>query len=314
MIKITQKLNILAINITEKKNIDEVMSFFMSQEGTLIYTPQDPFEVDMSSVNFPVEIDFVFKNVDRAIPSKHRLILSQANALSQQKISFKEEDVESLKTLYDVLHSKVPGLPPNNHFFIFIDVNEPQGYSGFVSHDTHVLQMIAKGKSALITILNSTYYERALKLRGELVIPQELFDIMESPPPTQSQTALVINSAKAKNLEKRTRIVEGSYNADIVDVRKTMSLIAVDPFDNDVAFIPVDPNYKTLLIGINAALVCIEKHLYPRGRTIPLNEDLVREIVTTIIEEHAPHSEEDDDGEEDGEEDGEYSESVTARG
>ena len=49
-------------------------------------------------------------------------------------------------------------------------------------------------------------------------------------------------------------------------------------------------------IALNATLVCINTHLVPRGRTLEVDEELVKEMVTTIIEEHTIGNEEEEEG------------------
>ena len=269
---------------------------------TICYTADARIEVDTSSAQFPVDIEFEFRNVDRAVPTKRKLVLSSVYALATQKISFVQEEVDSLAAFYNALHKKVPALPPNNHFLIFIDVNEPATYNGFVADDTHVILMAVKCKSAIVAILNATYFERAIKVRGDYIIPPCLVDVLNSPPPEQSQTARIINSAKARNIDLRTRIINDAQSPGIIDVKRPMSTIAVDPYDPDIACIPVCPKFKSLFIALNATLVCINTHLVPRGRTLEVDEELVREVVTTIIEEHTIGNEEDDEDDENDEE------------
>ena len=266
---------------------------------TLCYLAQPSFDVDTSSVQFPVVIEFEFRNVDRAVPTKKKLVLSSVYAISTQKLTLMQEDVENIEALYNALHKKVPALPPNNHFFIFIDVNEPEEYNGFIADDTHVFHMALKCKSALVAILNTTYFERAIKVRGEYIIPPCLAEVLNSAPPEQSQTARVINSAKARNIDIRTRIINDAQSPGILDVKRPMSTIVVDPYDPDIACIPICPKFKSLFVALNATLVCIDTHLVPRGRTLEVDEELVKQIVTTIIEEHAAGKEEEDEEEED---------------
>ena len=262
------------------------------ERRTLSYLPQPNIDV-VGEVEFPIQINFIFKNVERVSPSKKIILLSTTHAIEEQPISLTEEDMMTIKSLYDALHLKVPALPENNHIFIFIDVKEPPGYKGFISDDSHVHLMAAQKADSIVAIMNDTFYARAIMLRKKKFLPDSLMVVLESPPPVVSQAARTINSLRARRTITRTRIQNDALDESIVDNPRPFSSIAIDAFDADIAFIPVSPKFRHLFVALNAALVAMDLHLTPRGRTTTIDEEEIKDIVCSIFESHIPSEEED---------------------
>ena len=262
-------------------------------DRTLSYEPQQSIDIQ-DHPEFPASIKCVFKNVERVIPSQKKLIVSSAEAIEEQTLEFDQEDMATIASFYASLHSKVVALPSNNHIFIFFDANEPEGYKGFVADDSHIHLLALKKSTALIVLLNITCYNRAIKLRGKCILPPHLIEVMESNPPSISQTARTINCIKAKKSNDRIRILNAANDESIVDNRRVYSTIAIEADDPDIAFIPVAPKFRSLLIAVNSALVAMDLHLVPRGRTMCVDEDEIKEIVCSIFENHVPREEEEE--------------------
>ena len=278
----------------------------MSQsEFTLNYETQD-VEVDLSHpVAFPLSIYFEFHLVEMAKPSIRELRLARRPFLQAQEVEILEEDAENVGTLYECLHRKVIGFPLHNKFFIFTDTQE---WNGFIWLENYVKYMCIHKTSSIVAIFNDTYFNRAIKLRNQFTIPPEMIDFLRRTEAPASQVQRVRREMQSEIANTRRRIMESAESEENVDVGRRMPLaqqLTIDINDPYITLIPINPEFKGLFIALNSVLSAMNLHLVPRGRSLEVDEDLVREIVTSIIEAHVPNEEEDieqEDEEEDGNE------------
>lgn len=152
------------------------------ETNKLDYTPQDDIEVDTSGVQFPIEIEFDFRNAERAIPSRKEILLSPAVVFDSQKLVFQLGELDTVSSLYAALHNKVPGIQMNNHMFFFIDVTEPEGYTGFVNENSHVHLMAVKQAPTIVVFLNKTHFERAIIYRKRKLFAESFMEVLNEGP------------------------------------------------------------------------------------------------------------------------------------
>ena len=255
--------------------------------------------------DFPVEIEVTCHNVEYAKPSKRELRISNKNIFPPCRISINEDDISDIKTFYMNQHNKLPGLPNHNKYFVFIDTQE---WSGFLTNDAQVCYIVSHHAAILIVVFSDTYFERAVKIRNSFTIPQEMVQFLRTPLPQLSQAHRVASAIRANSIMNRNRIEEGSNNSEIQDITQPrMSSLTIAANDPYICLIPVTPKFKPLLLGLNMVLTTMDIHLYPRNRTIQVNEDLVRQIVIDIIQQHVPGSSESDQSSNSEEEENHYS-------
>ena len=262
-------------------------------EGNCLSYDCRPRQIDLTGEpQYPCRIQIDCHYVEKITPSQKILYIVPRAALERTIAEFEDTDMISMQTFYDALHRVLPGLPQNNHLFIFIDTHE---WNGFLSDDLHIRYLAIHQSNIIIAILNETFFARGIKLRNEPIVPQTLLQVLHSNLPQQSQVQRVTANALALTQSNRSRIINDASDRGIVDVTSSIpGVVTIQPNDPYIVAIPVCPKFKNLLIALNATLVAIDLHLAPRGRTTEVDEDLVKDIVCAIFEEHVPHEEEEE--------------------
>ena len=130
-----------------------------------------------------------------------------------------------------------------------------------------------------------------------------MVQFMRAPLPAPSQVRLASLNADSLSQNRRERIMNEANSSENFDAypheryhnTQQLTLAHDDPY---LTLIPINPEFRKLFIALNATLTCISIHLVPRGRCIDVDETLVEEIVTTIIDQHSVimDEEEDEDG------------------
>ena len=235
---------------------------------------------------FPVEIEVRAHLVDYAKPSQRQIRLNSKPFIRPVRIQISLDDVESVQTFYSMLHKQIPNLPKHNMFFIFVDTQE---WSGFVTNPEHVQYIASHHSTICLAIFNETYFERAIKLRNAPTIPQEMADFLKEPLPAPSQVSQIIQTMNEQRVTTHNRIINGATSGQFIDVQNmATSTLTIRVDDPHICLIPITPKFKPLLLGLNMALTAMDLHLYPRNRVININEELVKDIVINIIQQHSP--------------------------
>ena len=260
---------------------EEQLTMFYRIDGENIEPGEAP--------TFPVEILVTCNNVEAVKPSALQLRLSHRPLVPQRTISINAEDVEDVTTFYINLHHKIVALPSNNKFFIFADT---QAWSGFVTCDDHVKYIASHKSSIVIAILNDTYFERAIKYRNRPTIPENMSNFLRQPLPQQSQASRVTTAMQHHAITTFQRLREGAENREIFDIpQERSSMLSILHDDPYITLIPITPKFKQLFIALNSTLTAMDLHLYPRNRTLEVDEEIVKNVIITVIQEHIPHNE-----------------------
>ena len=274
------------------------LHFFM-ESPTLSYNLEEP-DLDINQeVTYPVTIHFEFRMVEYAKPTKRELRLSARPLFDAKDITFEEDDLSDFPHFYQVFHTKVTGLPNHNKFFVFTDT---QDWNGFVRKDEHLKYLAIYHPSSLLTFFNDTYFSRATRLRGQSTIPIVMRNFLSMPLPSPSPVRMASLNASNISHERRERIFSAANSSENIDVRSSISPermqhLVIDLHDPYITLIPINPEFRGLLISLNATLTCMQLHLAPRGRCIDVDQSLVEEIVLEIIDRHSQYEEEDDEEE-----------------
>ena len=161
--------------------------------------------------------------------------------------------------------------------------------SGLVSDHEHFAAYVADGINEFLYVyINQDNLDRCLNPTS--ILPENLSKFLRN---THVGEETVADLMRAKEEEDMKTAVEIGRRANELDVEGVPSSddepSEDDPiaYDNVVTDITVWKRYATFLSSLNSVMFAIDNHFSNIGRTRSIDQNLIKKIVLTILEEHS---------------------------
>ncbi|OHT00087.1 hypothetical protein TRFO_08040 [Tritrichomonas foetus] len=264
----------------------------MTLENWLSIDPEIVVDVPSSTSVYNIIISTA--TVHKYKPLEKTVSLSLKKSQDVQIVA-KSEDLQTLSTFYKFLNTAMNEIC-TNRFLLWLVTD---ACNGFIASSSH-LHNAAVGNQPIKFILGlvpENVVNRLTKLKKGSQLPEELHKLFGETPDISvigsSTPAAVLETKKIEKMKSRTEIIEATnqlefYPAESKKEEKSKLL-------NKIINIQVFAEFADILLAINSTMFTMKNHLYPRGRILDINYDLIFEIINEIIMAHIPSEENDED-------------------
>lgn len=131
-------------------------------------------------------------------------------------------------------------------------------------------------------LISVNEYQFNRMVTGKAMLPTELAIVMKT---TNGNVSSVDDILTQHQSERENNFVQMVNRANELPTR-TVNQVRVEENVDPLTNITVWKRYSTLLYSVNNICFSIDEHFNNIGRTVPLNEDIIREVCTEILTKH----------------------------
>lgn len=153
--------------------------------------------------------------------------------------------------------------------------------SGFVSDHLHFASFLVMGIYEFL-LISVNEYQLNRMLTGKAMLPADLATIMKTTNGNVTSVDEILTQHQSQRENNFVQMVARANELPARTVNQVQVQENIDPLTN----ITVWRRYSTLLYSVNNICFSIDEHFNNLGRTVPLNEDIVREVCTEILTKH----------------------------
>lgn len=198
--------------------------------------------------------------------------------IPQQTVSISGQNLTSVVSWYNYILNTT-GI--KSKYILFAKSQDHNIGSGFVSNSIHFASFLIMGiREFLLVKLNEYVFGRLIS--GKTRLPDELIAAMNSSTNGATTVDDVINHQRNEEentfLEMRNRV----NNLQT----ETVNQIPQTNYENPLIEITVWKRYSALLYSLNNIFFSIDEHFNNISRTTMLDDDIVKEVCTDILNKH----------------------------
>jgi hypothetical protein len=229
-----------------------------------------------------------------------------------ENVPFIKDDIADIAAFYHALMAKCPTLP--QPFILWMEADVVETLIVTTGHLHAAILLMAQDRSGIKFLagrLNATVLKRVCDGRNPMVSPELVTLIAESAPAQTARAPVSPIRAIARHEEARSQLrteIAGSMDGQEFHVprdyphrdqeRVTLYKYTM-PKNLGLVPVPVWEEYAPLMLSLNSMMYTMQKHLVPRGRYNPVDQDLVLEVCKKVMRAHSrgqiPVSSSDDD-------------------
>ena len=243
----------------------------------LTVLPYEEIPQDQINELDQVDIRFYFGYAKKPRKNDFKLQISLSD-IESQTISISGQNLISIRTWISYISNSFQLDKP---FLLFAKSAQQDIGSGFVSNHVHFASFLRMGifEFLLITI-NPDILSRLTK--GKKMLPDDLERAILASSNTGPSVEEIINQHQ---VQRQNNFVEMRNRANNLQTN-TVNDVVIQDSTSPLTKITVWRKYSTLLYSINNMCFSIDEHFKNLSRTKPLDEGIVKDVCTEILNRH----------------------------